>query len=367
MAKTKTAKAKAEESPEQLYASALTFVEQSQPEEALEAAQKLWTLVKDGSATQALPALNLLGEISVELGDVPGARSYFQQAVTLDPEGTVPEIVGGGAEKFLWLAQLCEEGGQASVGWFEKGVVALQHEIGEIENGNVNGLDEDSVMMLRIEKKRKLANALCGVAEIYMTDLSWEEDAEARCEALITQAMAVEDETSPEVLQTLASIRLSQQRVEDAQSALSRSLNAWKDLEPEDAAVPDFASRISLSRLLMEAEMEAEAMTVLERLIMEDDQSVEAWYLGGWCQYLLSERTAEPEPLNGSRHWLKMALKLYTMLDYEDERLLEHTKELVGKLDTVLGPEDEDAEGGDEYEEWDGIDENGEDEEMADS
>ena len=223
-----------------------------------------------------------------------------------------------------------------------------------------------------------------------MTDLSWEEDAEARCENLITEALAAEegDETSPEVLQTLASVRLSQERKEDAQAALRRSLETWTNLDPEDAAVPDFATKISLSRLLMEAEMESEALRVLNRLVQEDDHSVEAWYLGGWCQYLLAEREKAAHQndnrikanansdgeedvvaaMKGSRHWLKTSMRLYELLDYEDERLFQHAKELVAELDSVLGPEDEQAEAGEEYDdEWAGIEDDEEvDEEMKD-
>ena len=408
MAKTKTSKqqkeakksskmangsARQNETPEQLYASAIDLVEQSQPEDALRQAKKLWSQCQNGLVTEQLPALNLLGEISVELGDVDSAKQYFEQAVVLDPEGKVPEAMGGGAEKFLWLAQLCEEGGKASVQWFEKGAAALQGEIEALETGNMPGMDEEGMLMLRVEKKRKLANALCGIVEVYMTDLSWEDDAEARCEALVTQAMTVEDETSPEVLQTLASVRLSQERKEDAQSALTRSLATWRHLDPEDPAIPDFANRIALSRLLMEAEMEKEAMFVLQRLVTDDDQSVEAWYLGGWCQNLIAEKLtaaglsidtpasgADEEnelliALKGSRNWLKMALRLYDLLEYEDDRLCEHAKELVVALDGDLGPEAKDAGAGeeDEWEEWDGIDEDhdqdqeDEDEEMKDS
>ncbi|KAK3051622.1 hypothetical protein LTR09_007277 [Extremus antarcticus] len=373
------------ETPEQLYETALNLVEQAQPEEALKTAKKLWAQVQNGGTSQALPALNLLGEISVELGDVDSARGYFEQAAALDPTGTIPEAMGGGAEKFLWLAQLSEEGGKESVQWYEKGVSALQAEIAALDDSkNVVGLDEETLLLMRVEKKRRLANALCSIVEVYMTDLSWEDDAEARCENLITEAVSVEDETSAEVLQTLASVRLSQDRTGDAQAALRRSIQSWSELDPEDPAVPDFATRISLSRLLMEAKMEDDAVRVLNRLVLEDDQSVEAWYLGGWCQHLIAEReqglkgttngdsAADKDiqvAMKGSQHWLNRSIKLYQLLDYEDTRLLEHAKELVEGIDTVLGPEDEQAEGGDEdYDDWDGIDEDEDvDEEMNDA
>jgi len=381
------------ESPEELYAAALGFIEQQRPEEALQQAEKLYKVVQNRSITEALPALNLLGEISVELGAVDEARVYFEEAVKLDPQGTVGGALADGAEKFLWLAQLAEEGGQQSVMWFEKGAQALMNEIAALESGQAIALDEEALLLLRVEKKRKLANALCGIVEVYMTDLSWEDDAEARCENLITQAMAAEDETSPETLQTLASVRLSQEKKEDAQAALTRSMSAWKDLDPEDSAIPDFATRISLSRLLMEAELESNAMDVLERLVSEDDESVEAWYLGGWCQHLIAKKTeqgdvspaaakmtdAEHEAnlekiYRGSRRWLRTALKLSKLLEYEDERLMQHAEELVAGLDGILGPVKEGEEDVDdewEDDEWEGIEDedaqDGADTEMKDS
>jgi hypothetical protein len=171
-------------------------------------------------------------------------------------------------------------------------------------------------------------------------------------------------------------------------------MELWRDLAPEDPDVPDFPSRISLSRLLMEAQMEMQALEVLERLILEDDESVEAWYLGGWCLYLLTDKEKDQHTTNtessgdrrhdsmvASREWLKQSLKLYTKIEYEDERLKSHAMELVQELDNELGEDmdddsDSDADGPeeDEAEEWDGIiedasDEDGEaeDHEMKDS
>lgn len=211
-------------------------------------------------------------------------------------------------------------------------------------------------------------------------NFSWEEDAEARCDALITEALAATPD-APEVLQTLASIRISQLRTDDAQAALKKSLGLWKDLPPEDLTIPDFAVRISLARLLMEVSLEFEALEVLERLILEDDQSVEAWYLGGWCLYLLAEKQEAPKDMTdedptesprhaslvASREWLKQSLKLYELLEYEDDRLRDHALELVQGMNQEIGEDmddDSDAEG--EWEEE--IEANSDDDhEMADS
>jgi hypothetical protein len=118
----------------------------------------------------------------------------------------------------------------------------------------------------------------------------------------------------------------------------------------------------------MEAEMEEDAVEVLERLVQEDDHSVEAWYLGGWCLHLLSEKQdAANEKTkialkHASRDWLQNCLKLYTMLEYEDERLKEHAEELVAGLNDTLGPATED--GG---EQWEDTEEESGDEEMEDT
>ncbi|KAH7414353.1 TPR domain-containing protein [Phaeosphaeria sp. MPI-PUGE-AT-0046c] len=362
-AKNSTSKSKA--SPEELLVQAATLLQTSQPEEALVATKRALNLLQPSStpSAAALPALNLLGEINVELGDADSAREAFGAAIAIDPQGS-----NDGAEKFLWMAQLNEEGGAESVGWFEKGIAVLKREIGDLEAKLVK---KNEVTELLEEKKQKVANSLCGIAEVYMTDLSWEEDAEARCEAAITEALLFAP-SNPEPLQTLASIRISQLRHDDAKAALARSMELWKDLDPDDPKVPDYSTRISLSRLLMEAELEDEAIEVLERLIGENDGSVEAWYLGGWCLHLLAgKQKAKGEDdtatslLRASRDWLENCLKLHSLLEYEDERLKDHADEILKELNDTLGPSTGEEE---EDEEWEdaGDDEDDEDDEEMD-
>lgn len=190
-----------------------------------------------------------------------------------------------------------------------------------------------------------------------LTSFRWEEDAESRCEALVTEALMVAPE-SPECLQTLASVRISQLRQDDAKAALSRSMELWKDLPPDHPKVPDFPSRVSLSRLLMEVHMENEALAVLERMILEDDHSVETWYLGGWCQYLIGRKAQEAaskdssqdeqiqSTLLSSRAWLRQSMKLYELIEYEDEKLKEHAVELIQELEQELKGVIEDSDEG---------------------
>jgi hypothetical protein len=134
--------------------------------------------------------------------------------------------------------------------------------------------------------------------------------------------------------------------------------------------------------------MEKEALRVLERLVTDDDQSVEAWYLGGWCLFILGEKlreakgqqqekngdgekTATPEwqtAWNSSRRWLSTCLSLYEMQDYEDERLGEHAVELLQAITKELGEPPEGDDEGEEWEDGSGDEDEGEDddEEMKD-
>lgn len=319
-----------------------------------------------------LRALNLLGTISLESGDVDVARACFEQAAGIDEDGTLDEKIGGGPEKFLLLAQLSEEGGQDSVNWFDRGASALRKQIQALSDLTSKTPEQQAA---HEEKQLKLGGVLCAVAEVYMTDLSWEADAEQRCETLITEAMMIAPQ-SPETWQTVANVRISQERTDEARTALKRSMELWQDLPPEHPNVPEFPTRIALTRLLMETELEDDALKVLERLVSDDDTSVEAWYLGGWCLYIMGEkaRAAKPQQ-NGtagvedewkatwktSRQWLTQCLKLYQLQEYEDERLGEHAQELLESINKEIGAP---ADGEDE--EWeDASEEDGnEDEEM---
>ncbi|EFY88678.1 hypothetical protein J3458_003332 [Metarhizium acridum] len=336
---------KKESNPGSLLSDADTQFEVGNLDEAITLASKALESTGAGGDFE-LRALNLLGTLLVESGEVDEGRSYFERAVKLDEDGMADEKVGGGPEKFLFLAQLSEDGGQDSVKWFEKGASTLRSQIQNLA-GLASRTPEQQASL--DEKQQKLGGVLCAVAEVYMTDLSWEEDAEQRCEALVTEAMMIAPD-SPETWQTVANVRISQERVDEARQSLKRSLELWQDLPPAHPSIPAFPTRIGLARLLLETEMEEDALKVLERLVTDDDQSVEAWYLGGWCLYIAGEKQRDGQgQQNGdansewrstwstARKWLGQCLKLYAMLDYEDERLGEHAVELFQEINKELG------------------------------
>ena len=355
--KNKKSKPKSKMAPADLLRQAEGLFTTGRFDEALQtAAMALAGIQPHGSAPTlaSLKPFTLIGNIYVQLGNTDLASDYFLKALELDPDGSIPESEGGGSDKFLWLAQLSEDGGHDSVRWFERGATIIRNQIAALGDGDTNAN----------EIRKKLAAVLCSITEVYMTDLSWEEDAETQCESHITEALLIAPHWH-EPLQTFASVRISQNRIDEARKALMYSIELWKDLPPNDAGVPDYSQRISLARLLMEVEAEEEAFDVVKRLVLEDDQSVEAWYLGGWCLYLIGEkrkRVAEDavmhdeaqqqekeeefyqSSLSESRRWLQHCLKLYRKVHYLDVKLREHALELVAELDKALRDDDNDGE-----------------------
>jgi tetratricopeptide (TPR) repeat protein len=154
-----------------LLASATTLLQTGQPDAALRLTRQALAILhsrSDAPVASVLSAHDLLGQCHIELGDPSSALKAFTQAAALDPDGLLPEGEGGGPEKFFWLAQLCEDGGRESIQWFERGCGVLEREIRASET------EAGSEAQARLDdKRRKLAGALCGMVEVWMTDLSY--------------------------------------------------------------------------------------------------------------------------------------------------------------------------------------------------
>jgi hypothetical protein len=405
-----SAPAPSSKSIEDLLTEAASLLEQSQPDLALplaeQALQRLelerqrshpnkqqdeydideLLILASLSKPTAPETLVLNGEINVSLENIDAARWCFERATNIDKDGALVS-----AEPYLWLAQLSEEGGRQSIHYFEQACEVLRNEIDVLEDA-LNEMDtstaEDAAGSRRVldEKRSKLADALCAMSEVYMTDLSWQDDAEQRCEGLVTEAVAVCPEyLSAGVLQTLANVRISQERIEDARTSLQRSLEIWyrkppsptqqdqesakdtgSESEEDENRKPPFATRISLSRLLMEVSLLESARAVLDGLAREDDQSVETWYLGGWCQVLLSQDSdttdeVKQKHMGTAKTWLDTCLRLYREQDYDDERMRDHALELVAGLKKGLG-----VEGDMEDDVWEDMDKDDEDDNADD-
>lgn len=157
---------------------------------------------------------------------------------------------------------------------------------------------------------------------IIFLSTSFEPEAEKTCEDLLTHALQI-DPGNPEALQMFASVRMSQQRPDDAKQCIEQAWSAWKDLEPgsnllfilktsltfllDDPKLPPIPTRLSLVRLFIELALYTPALLVLHGIMSADDQDVEAWYLEGWCFFLMSEQAQENEGTFDDLTWQELA------------------------------------------------------------
>jgi hypothetical protein len=61
----------------------------------------------------------------------------------------------------------------------------------------------------------------------------------------------------------------------------------------DDPALPPIPSRLALVKLFLELSLYTPALLVLHGIMAADDQDVEAWYLEGWCFFLMAEQAKE--------------------------------------------------------------------------
>ncbi|KAF8935477.1 hypothetical protein BGZ47_009920 [Haplosporangium gracile] len=298
---------------------------------------------------QNLTALETAGSIEVELELFNEAKEHFLQCVKIQPNS--------GYSKFMYLGQMSEQ--LEAISYFQQGVNLMIAERAAMPQDLTKGSE---YLML----SSKISSALCSMTDIYLTDCCFEPNAESQCETYLAQAIQIEPVT-PEVYQTMASVRLSQQRVDEAKAALAQGLALWLGSDPteEDGPTPDYETRLALVKLLLETAMYDEAFTVLNGLIEENDQVPDTLYLFGWANYIAAEEVDESSPtadeerqeqLENAREALNACVKLWHATESTDQPLLQHTQELLETITQVLGPEieQEEIEGGEiEYEDDD--------------
>ena len=66
-----------------------------------------------------------------------------------------------------------------------------------------------------------------------------------------------------------------------------------KGASVDDPQLPPIASRLSLTKLFLELSLFTPALMVLQGIMASDDEEVEAWYLEGWCFFLMAEQARE--------------------------------------------------------------------------
>ena len=337
-------------------------------------------------------------------GNQSGAREDYHSALkalescaasTKDGESDPDEHERRGG-LHLYVGQLSE--GFEALESYKKGISFLQAAValrddfadralvaGERERNHKGGSGQsaaatDPSILLRVARQQ-LAAAYCSAAELYLTDLCYEESAEEECESFIMQAMRVtgpNGEPSVDALQSMTNLRLCQKRASDAAGyilqafermrvgcqALSSLLGLRETSNPEEAAelneveeaqsLPGYEFRCQTVKLLLECaavlrnegtheeaskanQCAKAAVDVLGSLLAENDEVVEIWFL-------LGEAFAAQEPPNkamAAEYWEKAQEMLASVKETLEQEIAEATDmetedELQRQLDDVL-------------------------------
>lgn len=168
--------------------------------------------------------LEVFGEALLESNQLENAYEVLQRSCSIDPQGEL------GVDKFFYMGQII--GGDEGLRYID---VGLQKSISFLEQVDTDkGTDIEflvelaqlypSKQELRGYLLKKINLGIFGQIEIWMTDLCMEPQAENECEKLINYSLSLEDK-NPEAYSLLSSIRISQQRPEEAKNAL---LESWK-------------------------------------------------------------------------------------------------------------------------------------------
>ncbi|XP_037130388.1 probable assembly chaperone of rpl4 isoform X2 [Syngnathus acus] len=313
-----------------------------------------------------LQALDMLGHISLELGNTEKAKEVFLRAVELSPDV--------GHSKYMYLGQL--HTGQEAVGYYTKGTQILLSALDEeaqttAQAEAATSVDDDS----DLPTMKDVSTAYCSIAELYLTDLCMEEGAADKCREFIEKALQYHS-SNPEGLQLMASYLFSTEKNQEGKEYLLKSVKLWLPAQKQteasssledEAQIPPYESRITTTKLLVEGEEYELAVEVLEGLLEEDDEVVQVWYLSGWVCYLQLERAKEQQEKDGrqltdveeeersalkeaARMHLTNAKKLHSKLGCDDQPMLEHVEQLLGELGGELEGEEAQVGVDDDYE-----------------
>ncbi|XP_071820950.1 uncharacterized protein [Apostichopus japonicus] len=279
-----------------------------------------------------LKALELYGDILAEEGEIEKAMECFNKAIEIEPNA--------GFAKYMYLGQLSE--GLEAVKQYEKGVHIMEE-----ERDKHNKMQEDQASggdcpVSNIE----ISQAYTSIAEIYLTDACFEDNAEQRCKECLDRAVE-ENVRNAEAHQLMASYWLSKDDQENAKASIETSLSLWvKEEEDEETKMPKdeaegkypmtYPSRIECAKILIELEEYDKAESVLCGLLEESDQVVQVWYMLGLLQ--VQRKTEESKPYG--RYYLNKANKVFKATRCGDRPVLEHIVQLLKELGPGEGEEE---------------------------
>ena len=219
---------------------------------------------------------DLLAEVEMSIGETDrAARAWLH---TIEQSGNPDDPAH--AERYLYLGQLQE--GTQSRDSHVRGITLLESRVRSCETTSCTPSNEESNPEVI---KGQLCRACCALAELYLTDLCFEDSAERHCQEAFDKAMQYNLADTYEPFLGLASLRLSQ---EMAGEASQLAISAYERLSKAtaDSSSVESGQRLAAAKVLLECAPTASpcadaALDLLSNLMREDDENAEIWFLMG--------------------------------------------------------------------------------------
>lgn len=285
-------------------------LEELDPEKAIFYLHKALTIDEND-----IPSIDLMAESAIELEEHDLALQMLQRSTQLKPNEN--------PTKWMYYGQL--QKGKDAISSFEKGISLMLLD----RTSNQSMQTSEGVVDITA---RPVSSGYCSMAEIYVTDLCDEPNAESECERLLALAVK-EDPTNSEAYHMLANLRMIQGNDDKANECLQKCI----DLLPNNIDEGDpqeeigYNSRINIAKLCIELNKYEEAVHLFDTLLDEDEHFVEVWYLLGRCHNQLKNYQSAAECLTKAED---MLLKLEDNSDAEE--LLKPVRNLLKQLPNDL-------------------------------
>ncbi|KAH3745410.1 Tetratricopeptide TPR1 [Pelomyxa schiedti] len=285
-----------------LLSQAATLVDEGDADGATEKYER--ALKIDPNCTIAMDGL---GELRASIGDVDRARELFVKSIQKAPDS--------GASKYFNLSQLCDSEGEA-LQYHRKGITILSRDLTMVNEGKLPGNAK--------EMTETLCSAYSSFAELFLSNNYGTEE---ECEEMLRRGLVLVP-THYELLQTLASLRITQSRQPEALELLKNSYSQWSKKDLEDW--PTYAFCHNTAKMFVELGEHRSATDILEGMLELEDNIAEVWHLLSLA-YSYFDLPAAFESL-------KRTQELMTRLEEPDEELEAEVASLVKRL-TELDPD----------------------------
>ena len=201
--------------------------------------------------------LEAYAEVLVHYSGQPDrAKQLLRHAIELAPNE--------GHLKYVNLAQLHE--GAEAMSMYEQALRVLRHDLAHTRPRNE-----------REALKRQISSVRCAMAELFLTDLCDLDEAEDECEKAVAEALELWSD-NVEAHHLKASLRISQERNDEALESLRVAVRTLKTLGEED--MPTYETQVELGKLLMQTSPR-DAFPYLLDVLQLNDTNAYVWFLLG--------------------------------------------------------------------------------------